>query len=181
MDGPTAARNPSGRPPAPTSARTAARAADWAAPPQTAAPRADHLRAVDLLEEGRGLRAEPVLLQQWLGLGAERRKWLPEGGHPREIARREEMGHARAFEQRRDEVRRRIALEARSGHGIRHCLTRHDAFPERLLGRLDLRGAVGAARRLERDLRQAERARARGGRRRGGRKEPVDLLDRRKT
>ena len=98
-------------------------------PRQATHGRAEDIGAVDLLEEGRRLRSEAALGEQGRGVGTERRERVSEGRHAREVARGEEMRHSRAFEQRRDEVRRRVTLEARSGHGIRHCLTRGHAAP----------------------------------------------------
>ena len=98
-------------------------------PRQATLGRTKDIGAVDLLEEGHGLHSEAALGEQGRGVLTERREWVPEGRHAREVARGEQVGHPRLFEQRRNEVRRRVAVEARGGHGVGHCLTRSHAAP----------------------------------------------------
>jgi hypothetical protein len=69
-----------------------------------------------LLEKGRRGGAETTLVEKRLRIGVEWGEGLPEGGDTGKVARGEEVRYAGLFEEWREEVCRRVALEAQSDH-----------------------------------------------------------------
>src|SRR5262250_508105 len=102
---------------------------------EPACTRLDDRRPVHLLEKSRRAPSQTVRVEQRPRGITERRMRIAEGRDAGEVARGEEMRHAGVLEERRGEVRGRIALEARRGHAstivsrdtMRSCATRRSA------------------------------------------------------